>query len=77
MSAATRRATDLVAISVSIAGHLPRAALLVEHLREADGRVPIVLGGQAFAAGGGELAGRGVLILSLEALEDLVDEWGG
>ncbi len=78
-----RRRPDLVALSVSIADHLPGAERAVAAVRAEDGEVAILVGGQAFEAGGIDGPAwaarlRGVRhVGSLEALEALVSAWGG
>jgi methanogenic corrinoid protein MtbC1 len=78
-----QRGPDLVALSVSIADHLPAAARAVAAVRAEDESVAIVVGGQAFEAEGIDgpaWAARhpGVRhVASLEALEALVAAWRG
>lgn len=73
------RRPQLVGLSVSIGDHLTGAEQAIEVVRAADRAVPIVVGGQAFGAGGPAWAARfpGVRhVPSLDELEALVEAWG-
>lgn len=69
------RSPDFVGLSVSIPVHLPRAFEALAAVRDVAPRVPVVLGGQAFAPGGREtlvgLSGARV-VSSLDALDRFV-----
>lgn len=68
---------DLVALSASIADHLPSVTEAIDAVRAVDPEVLVVVGGQAFVEAGAGLAGRHRVrvVTTLGGLEALVREW--
>jgi excisionase family DNA binding protein len=73
---ATRRADRLVAVGIGVTGveHLPAAWTVVDALRTAEPRVPVLVGGQAVANGEvAELSGADGWAPDARSLADLIE----